>query len=99
MLSSVARIAPQCVAQGVVPVIAWAGQSGIVRMLDSAKAGKFVDQCWGDSIVPTLVEYIKIPNKSPAFDPDWSAHGYMEQAVSLFERWARERVALLPGAR
>src|SRR5580765_7537421 len=67
-------------------------------MLDNAKLARFVDQAWGDSIVPTLVEYIKIPNKSPAFDPDWAAHGYMEEAVRLFEAWARERVALLPGA-
>ena len=67
-------------------------------MLDNAKLEKFVDQAWGDSIVPTLVEYIKIPNKSPAFDPDWAAHGHMEEAVRLFEGWARERVALLPGA-
>jgi acetylornithine deacetylase/succinyl-diaminopimelate desuccinylase-like protein len=67
-------------------------------MLDNAKLARFVDQSWGDSIVPTLVEYIKIPNKSPAFDPDWAAHGYMEEAVGLFERWARERVAGLPGA-
>jgi acetylornithine deacetylase/succinyl-diaminopimelate desuccinylase-like protein len=67
-------------------------------MLDNAKLARFVDQCWGDSIVPTLVEYIKIPNKSPAFDPDWATHGYMEEAVRLFERWARELVAALSGA-
>src|SRR5882724_13469079 len=67
-------------------------------MLDAAKVKHFVDQCWGDEIVPTLVEYIKIPNKSPMFDPEWAAHGYMEQAVSLFERWARAKVAALPGA-
>jgi len=67
-------------------------------MLDTAKLGKLIDQCWGDAIVPTLVEYIKIPNKSPAFDPDWAAHGYMEEAVALFERWARARLAALPGA-
>src|SRR5229473_1991684 len=67
-------------------------------MLDNAKLARFVDQAWGDAIVPTLVEYIKIPNKSPAFDPDWAAHGYMDEAVRLFEGWARERVARLPGA-
>ena len=67
-------------------------------MLDVEKLGNFVDQCWGDAVVPTLVEYIKIPNKSPAFDPDWAAHGYMEEAIALFEGWARERIALLPGA-
>src|SRR5580704_14633145 len=67
-------------------------------MLDGAKLQRFVDQSWGDSIVPTLVEYIKIPNKSPAFDPDWAAHGYMDAAVQMFEAWARERLAALPGA-
>src|SRR5438045_2208463 len=59
-------------------------------MLDSAKLGRFVDQVWGDAIVPTLVDYIRIPNKSPAFDPDWAAHGHMEEAVAMFERRARQ---------
>src|SRR5256884_3167093 len=67
-------------------------------MLDAKKLGNFVDQCWGDAIVPTLVEYIKIPNKSPSFDPDWAAHGYMEDAVALFEGWARARLSSLAGA-
>jgi acetylornithine deacetylase/succinyl-diaminopimelate desuccinylase-like protein len=66
-------------------------------MLDVARAKNRIDQIWGDEIVPTLVEYIRIPNKSPAFDPDWAAHGYMDEAVSLFERWARSKLAALPG--
>src|SRR3954451_21971637 len=67
-------------------------------MLDAAKLGRFVDQIWSDAIVPTLVDYIRIPNKSPSFDPDWAAHGHMEEAVSLFERWARTEIAALSGA-
>jgi acetylornithine deacetylase/succinyl-diaminopimelate desuccinylase-like protein len=67
-------------------------------MLDVVRATKFVDQCWGDEVVPTLVEYIRIPNKSPSFDPDWATHGYMEDAVALFERWARPKLSSLPGA-
>jgi acetylornithine deacetylase/succinyl-diaminopimelate desuccinylase-like protein len=67
-------------------------------MLDVARTQKLVDQCWADEIVPTLVEYIKIPNKSPSFDPDWAAHGYMDDAVALFERWARAKLPSLPGA-
>jgi acetylornithine deacetylase/succinyl-diaminopimelate desuccinylase-like protein len=67
-------------------------------MIDIARTTKLVDQCWGDEIVPTLIEYIKIPNKSPSFDPDWAAHGYMEDAVALFEGWARARLSPLPGA-
>ena len=67
-------------------------------MIDIAKVKKSVDQCWGDEIVPTLADYIRIPNKSPAFDPDWAAHGYMEAAVALFEGWARAKLPALPGA-
>ena len=67
-------------------------------MIDIDKAQKHIDQCWGDEIVPTLAEYIKIPNKSPAFDPNWAVHGYMEEAVSMFERWARAKLLALPGA-
>jgi acetylornithine deacetylase/succinyl-diaminopimelate desuccinylase-like protein len=67
-------------------------------MLDSTRLKSFVDQSWGDEIVPTLVEYIKIPNKSPAFDPDWAAHGYMEAAVVMFAGWARGKLGQLPGA-
>ena len=55
-------------------------------MMDVTGTRRFVDQCWGDDIVPALIEYMRIPNKSPAFDPDWSVHGYMDEAVALFER-------------
>jgi acetylornithine deacetylase/succinyl-diaminopimelate desuccinylase-like protein len=67
-------------------------------MLDIAKARQFVDRCWDDAIVPALVDYIKIPNKSPAFDPDWAVHGHMDRAVALFEGWARAHLAAIPGA-
>jgi len=56
-------------------------------MLDHAKNRQFIDQLWDDSIVPTLVEYIKIPNKSPAFDAAWAQHGYMDAAVELARKW------------
>ena len=59
---------------------------------------KFVDAMWDDEIVPTLFEYIKIPNKSPSFDKDWEKHGYMEQAVTMFEGWARRHLDKFPGA-
>ncbi len=48
------------------------------------------------SIVPTLMEYIAIPNKSPAFDPEWRQNGHMDRAVELLVSWARPQ--LPPGA-
>ncbi len=58
-------------------------------LLDPTRAERFVSAKWDDEIVPQLVEYIRIPNKSPMFDADWVEHGYMEDAVRLMEGWAR----------
>src|SRR5580704_3535411 len=68
------------------------------QIMDKARLTRFIDNLWDEAIVPTLVDYIRIPNKSPGFDPDWVAHGYMREAVALFERWAREKIAVFPGA-
>jgi acetylornithine deacetylase/succinyl-diaminopimelate desuccinylase-like protein len=57
--------------------------------LDNARLDRYVAGKWDEEIVPQLVEYIRIPNKSPMFDADWVAHGYMAQAVRLMETWAR----------
>jgi len=57
--------------------------------LDSARLDRYVARKWDEEIVPQLVEYIRIPNKSPMFDADWVANGYMAQAVKLMESWAR----------
>ncbi len=35
----------------------------------------YLVQFWDKEITPALTEYIKIPNKSPAFDPDWEKTG------------------------
>jgi len=59
--------------------------------MDKNKTQNFVNQMWDDSIIPELSEYIRIPNKSPMFDPEWEKHGYMDQAVQQFERWCREQ--------
>lgn len=66
--------------------------------MDNTKLGQFVNRIWDAEILPTLVDYIRIPNKSPHFDPQWEEHGHMEEAVRLYERWAREHIAALPGA-
>jgi acetylornithine deacetylase/succinyl-diaminopimelate desuccinylase-like protein len=57
--------------------------------MDTKKIRQYVEQTWDDSIIPKLVEYIRIPNKSPAFDPQWQGHGYMDKAVALAQNWCR----------
>jgi acetylornithine deacetylase/succinyl-diaminopimelate desuccinylase-like protein len=44
------------------------------------------------SILPALEAYIRIPNKSPAFDPAWQESGHMDRAVALCADWARARL-------
>jgi acetylornithine deacetylase/succinyl-diaminopimelate desuccinylase-like protein len=56
--------------------------------MDASAIRNYVDHLWTDSIVPELIEYIRIPNKSPAFDKEWREHGYMDQVVTRFEAWA-----------
>jgi acetylornithine deacetylase/succinyl-diaminopimelate desuccinylase-like protein len=67
-------------------------------MAEIAPLTATVDRTWDEEIVPTLDAYIRIPNKSPAFDADWAAHGFMDQAVALLEGWARRKLAAMPGA-
>src|SRR5690349_5610904 len=66
--------------------------------MDTARLSGFIGGLWDDEIVPQLVEYIRIPNKSPMFDAQWVEHDYMDQAVALLERWARGKLAALEGA-
>jgi acetylornithine deacetylase/succinyl-diaminopimelate desuccinylase-like protein len=55
------------------------------------KTAEFVNKEWDDTIIPTIAEYIKIPNKSPHFDPDWEKHGHMETAVQMLEAWSKKQ--------
>ena len=59
--------------------------------LDPKRTFAHVERVWDETIVPSLVDYIRIPNKSPHFDAQWAEHGYMDQAVDLIAGWCRER--------
>src|SRR5688572_14876559 len=55
--------------------------------MDADRNRSLVDDTWISSIVPTLEQYIRIPNQSPLFDPDWKRNGHMNQAVALARSW------------
>ncbi|MFA7239721.1 MAG: M20 family metallopeptidase [Sulfuricellaceae bacterium] len=48
-----------------------------------------VNRYWDESALPSLMDYIRIPCKSPHFDPDWQANGYLDQAIALAATWCR----------
>jgi hypothetical protein len=52
--------------------------------MDIARLRHFIGGLWDAEIVPRLVEYIRIPNKSPMFDAQWVEHGYMDKVVAQF---------------
>ena len=59
--------------------------------MDNKRTAEFVNEIWDHSIIPEISEYIKIPNKSPSFDPDWEKNGHMEKAVQMLEVWSKQQ--------
>src|SRR3989441_6380545 len=57
--------------------------------LDAPRALQSSQRMWDEQILPALYEYIRIPNKSPAFDPRWQQN--MDRAVALIEGWCRRQ--------
>ena len=60
-------------------------------MMNAKAALELSGQIWEREILPALDRYIRIPNKSPAFDPGWRKAGHMDRAVALIEAWCREQ--------
>jgi acetylornithine deacetylase/succinyl-diaminopimelate desuccinylase-like protein len=58
-------------------------------MKDAAKVAAAVADHWDSEIVGQLIEYVRIPAKSPHFDPQWEANGHIERVIRLAEAWAR----------
>ena len=59
--------------------------------MDADRNRTLVDDTWTSSIVPTLEQYIRIPNQSPLFDPDWKRNGHMNAAVDLARSWVESQ--------
>jgi acetylornithine deacetylase/succinyl-diaminopimelate desuccinylase-like protein len=60
-----------------------------------AALAAFADRAWDERIVPALIDYIAVPAKSPMFDADWAAHGYLDRVVRDAAAWVDSRK--LPG--
>ena len=65
--------------------------------MDLERLRASVRKTWDESIVDRLIAYVRIPNKSPSFDPQWESHGHMEAAVQLMAQWCRAQP--IPGMR
>src|SRR6266850_330781 len=56
---------------------------------DANQALSSSQRIWDAEIIPALHDYIRIPNKSPAYEPNWQAN--MDRAVDLIEGWCRRQ--------
>src|ERR1700722_2045941 len=57
--------------------------------MDAKELTASIGKTWHGSIIDRLTAYVRIPNKSPMFDPEWERHGYMEAAIQLMAEWCR----------
>ncbi len=62
-----------------------------VPNLDTAQVLSEVSQAWDDDLVGQLSDYIEIPAKSPAFDPDWAKSGYLDTVLERAANWIKEQ--------
>ena len=65
--------------------------------MNTQRLKQYIDRVWDDSIVPALCDYVRIPNKSQNFDPQWAEHGHMDRAAELMRKWCEEHA--LPGTK
>ena len=59
----------------------------LAAVMDAAAARHQIDAQWDGDIVRQLTDYIAIPAKSLAFDPDWARHGFIDTVVRNAAQW------------
>lgn len=42
---------------------------------------------WQSTVLPALCDFVRVPNQSPLFDPDWQANGHLDRCVELVASW------------
>lgn len=52
----------------------------------------YVDQAW-DAALPTMMDYIAVPARSPMFDSEWEANGHLRRAACLLRDWAAAQLS------
>jgi len=50
-----------------------------------------IEKLWRQQITDELVDYIRIPAKSPHFDARWAENGYIDDAVEHIAGWCRKQ--------
>ncbi|MFI6610843.1 M20/M25/M40 family metallo-hydrolase [Streptomyces sp. NPDC050507] len=57
---------------------------------DAGPVRDFCDAQWETEVLPLVRQHISVPAVSPAYDPDWEAHGHLDRAVDEAAAWLRD---------
>src|SRR5512137_1930635 len=62
--------------------------------MNLAEVRRFLDRGLDEELIPRLVDYVRVPAKSPSFDASWAAHGHLASVVRDAHAWAAaQRIA------
>lgn len=50
-----------------------------------------IEEAWQGDALEALAEFVRLPAKSPDFDPDWEQNGVLLRALEDAARWAKVR--------
>ena len=50
-----------------------------------------IEEAWQGDALEALAEFVRLPAKSPDFDPDWEQNGVLLRARRRCARWAKVR--------
>jgi hypothetical protein len=54
----------------------------------SEEVGKvFIEKWYHSSVIPSLSDFVRIPNLSRAFDPNYRTNGLLEKAGNHIKDW------------
>ena len=57
--------------------------------MDAKTLKKYVEKQFAINVLPNLMNFIRIPNLSPDFDPDWKKNGLLIKAANLIISFAK----------
>lgn len=61
-----------------------------IKEINPEELKNYVNTEFDTSFEPSLEEFIKIPNLSPAYDPDWKTNGRLKQAAEHLKSFAEQ---------
>ena len=59
--------------------------------MDTKSLKKYVEKQFTLNVLPNLMNFIRIPNLSPLFDPNWNTNGLLLKAANLIVSYAKSK--------